>query len=295
MITYKNTDLSKYNEFIDSCRIKCYEGLGTHNHHIIPKFMGGKNNKENLIILSYEDHVKSHIILANCFNKNTDEYRKNIYAGSIVTSWMIITPEQRSYYNKLHSEAMKGHNNPRYGKPLSEEKKLHLSKCRKGTKISEETRLKISKWGKGRKKSDEMRRKLSISKTKPKILLAGVFLDQQNNKYYRVCTCGKIKVYKTLEYANGAQRSGSKCKNCMQKGNISPIKGRKIGPRKYKAKQPNRNYNGKFNANAKRIIDLRNDIVFDTVKEYRTYHKISETLYNKHIKMEYCKILGKSS
>lgn len=33
---YKNTDLTKYNDFLNSCELKCYEGIRTHNHHIIP-------------------------------------------------------------------------------------------------------------------------------------------------------------------------------------------------------------------------------------------------------------------
>lgn len=316
-----NKDITTYLKFIDSCRMKCYEGLGTHEHHILPTFMGGQDVDDNKITLSYKDHVNAHYLLAICFDKNTDEYRKNIWAANILTRWADSPVDLKKYLseiaiqrNKEHGNSFKGKkhtletkliisenrkgklvsvNNPNYGKPLSEERKKHLSLCRKGTKSSEETKMKISAYQKGRPKSIEMRRKLSIAKTKPIVVLDGVFLNEENNKYYRQCKCGKIKFYKKLTYANGAQLKNSKCKNCMQKGTISPIKGKKIGPRKYKVKQINRNYKGEFNANAKRIIDLRNNIVFNTVNEYKVHHKISGTLYNKHIRLGYCKIVGK--
>lgn len=32
-------------------------------HHIIPKCMGGKNNKENLVLLTAKEHLLAHMIL----------------------------------------------------------------------------------------------------------------------------------------------------------------------------------------------------------------------------------------
>lgn len=62
MITaqYKNIDLSKYIDFLNSCILYEHKGIGVHSHHIIPKFMGGTNDDLNLIILSYKDHQMAH-------------------------------------------------------------------------------------------------------------------------------------------------------------------------------------------------------------------------------------------
>lgn len=65
------TNLPKvYLDFIEKCKIKEYIGLFTHKHHITPKFMGGINDSDNLIVLSVEDHFLAHKLLAeNCENK----------------------------------------------------------------------------------------------------------------------------------------------------------------------------------------------------------------------------------
>lgn len=56
-----------YLDFIKECKTKDYGELFTHKHHIIPKFMGGTNESDNLIKLSVEDHFLAHKLLAeNC-------------------------------------------------------------------------------------------------------------------------------------------------------------------------------------------------------------------------------------
>lgn len=56
-----------YLNFIEECKTKEYGELFTHKHHITPKFMGGDNSTDNLIVLSVEDHFLAHKILAeNC-------------------------------------------------------------------------------------------------------------------------------------------------------------------------------------------------------------------------------------
>ena len=85
---YKNIDLSKYNEFLNSCTIIECKGVGVHEHHIIPKFMGGNNDDSNLIILNYKDHQLAHIILAECFNVDSKEYKGNIFAAQHCSKWI---------------------------------------------------------------------------------------------------------------------------------------------------------------------------------------------------------------
>jgi len=56
-----------YNEFILDRRLKeqkILQGQYTETHHIIPKCMGGNDQKENLIKLTPEDHFFAHLLLA---------------------------------------------------------------------------------------------------------------------------------------------------------------------------------------------------------------------------------------
>jgi len=79
-------NLVLYYTFIESCRNKKYEC--THKHHIIPKFMGGKKEKHNEILLGYEDHQLAHIILAKCFTEGSRNYIYNINAAAKLNAWV---------------------------------------------------------------------------------------------------------------------------------------------------------------------------------------------------------------
>jgi hypothetical protein len=78
-------NLQKYFDFIDSCKIKTPEKY--HKHHIIPKYMGGSNDKNNLINLSYEDHYIAHIVLADCFEAGSYHYNRNIWSALKLSDW----------------------------------------------------------------------------------------------------------------------------------------------------------------------------------------------------------------
>lgn len=71
---------NEYLNFIEKCRTKNYIGP-MHNHHIIPKFMGGDNSKDNLILLSVDDHLNAHLILAETIS---DEYKKNAWNSVVI-------------------------------------------------------------------------------------------------------------------------------------------------------------------------------------------------------------------
>lgn len=141
MIIYKEFNITKYISFITECSLKDYSNINTHSHHIIPKFMGGSNTAENIIILSYKDHFDAHLILAECFSENTVEYKGNIYAANHIKRWLDSPVDLKE---KL-SKAMKG----RVTTPESIEK-MKNTKIKNGTnKHSEKTKLKMSQIRKG--------------------------------------------------------------------------------------------------------------------------------------------------
>lgn len=125
IVQYKNADLTKYNDFLNSCELKCYDGMGTHKHHILPKFMGGSDDKENLIILSYEDHQMAHLILAKCFIDESAEYLINLKSAYKLNSWM--TPiDLKLILSDLARKRLSGIGNPFYGKIHSEKSKQKM-------------------------------------------------------------------------------------------------------------------------------------------------------------------------
>ncbi len=72
-------NLDKYYEFINECKKKKHIKK-THKHHIIPIFLGGTDEKSNIVKLTYEDHKQAHLLLANCFEKGSVEYNNNMNA-----------------------------------------------------------------------------------------------------------------------------------------------------------------------------------------------------------------------
>ena len=39
-------------------------------HHIIPKSLGGQNKKDNLVLLTYREHIIAHKLLIRIYNGN---------------------------------------------------------------------------------------------------------------------------------------------------------------------------------------------------------------------------------
>lgn len=138
---------NEYIKFINDCRVKVNSGEQIHRHHIIPKFMGGNDEADNLIELSVEDHFEAHRILAEnvddkyktaawsslnvlkkYWNGNYEEIRKSISNA--------LSGEANGMYGKTHSKEYieqlrkqyKGKGNPFYGKTHSAEVRTRMSK-----------------------------------------------------------------------------------------------------------------------------------------------------------------------
>lgn len=160
-----------------------------HKHHIIPKCwykMNGldiDNSEENLVLLSYEDHILVHKLAILC--------AKNEMKIKLKCALQILSRGDPQYvlkgennpmfgkhswnYGKHHSletkekisKALIGNTPGNKGKPMKEETKNKLSISRKGNKMSEETKLKISQSmknrespNKGKKLSEETKSKM---------------------------------------------------------------------------------------------------------------------------------------
>jgi hypothetical protein len=121
-----------YKKFIDECRNKKYDSdLVLHKHHIIPKNLGGTDEELNLILVSVEDHIKLHLLLADCFEENTQECVDNLRSARVLNSKSI---RDKKTLMRI-SRSYEGEKNPFHGKkhkPEVVEKLKESSRKRKG-------------------------------------------------------------------------------------------------------------------------------------------------------------------
>ena len=168
-----------YNEFIQNIldtrgRFGIPDGEYKERHHIVPKCLGGTNDRENLVDLYAREHYEAHRLLAG---ENPDN-------DKLVSAWWmmcsckrgcqkreVFSPQEyeeaRMFFAKKASERIKGEKHPMYGRHLPEETKRKMSAVRKGRpspfrglkgllspvysrKASEESRQKMSEAKKGK-------------------------------------------------------------------------------------------------------------------------------------------------
>jgi hypothetical protein len=117
-------------------------------HHILPKSLGGANDKNNLVLLTGKEHFIAHLLLSR------------MYEG---------VAKRKMYYAlwNLCSSAQKGKRFKISAKTYEEMRVIYstvLSERTKGKKLSKEHKQKISKSHKGKKKTREHINKIIATK-----------------------------------------------------------------------------------------------------------------------------------
>lgn len=198
-------ELSKYRGINKKVLTGYYE-----KHHIIPKCVGGEDKPNNYVLLTYREHIKAHYLLTKIYPENEKiayaYFRTCNSSGgskeeilnfssyelfedeliclenskrliSISTSKRFLGKKKSDDHRKKISESKLGDKNPMYGKHLSEETKIKLSKLNKGRKLSVETRRKISESQIGKKRIFSETHKRNISKS-----LTGKHISEKTKK-----------------------------------------------------------------------------------------------------------------
>lgn len=163
------------------------------SHHIVPKCLGGRDDSENLVLLTAREHFVCHHLLtkftegrnhhkmvlafvmmavgSNRHDRITSRRAAILRADSAAARSSLLkgkkrTPEQR----KRISEAMKGRPSPKKGTKLSDEQRRAMSESRKGKGPSPETVMKILESRKDYRHSEETKKKIGLAhrgKTNP--------------------------------------------------------------------------------------------------------------------------------
>ena len=177
----KNKYTNWYNNIIANALLDVNREGYLESHHIIPKSIGGTNDKSNLVKLTPKEHFICHMLLpkmtigknkskmiraawmiATMGNKNQDRIKvKSRKYCLLKESWISVSkgPKSEEHKQKLR-------------KPKTKEHKQKLSDARKGKSYgythSEETKRKIAESNKGKTgkpKTEEQKQKQSLTMT----------------------------------------------------------------------------------------------------------------------------------
>lgn len=120
-------------------------------HHIVPKCLGGTDDKENIIWLTPQEHYTAHMLLAL---ENPDNLSL-VMAWNAMSHWkhndrnIVISDDEYAILKKLRSDVVSkkqtGENNSFYGKTHSEETRKKLSISSTGRPIPQSAKDKLSK------------------------------------------------------------------------------------------------------------------------------------------------------
>ena len=132
-------------------------------HHILPRCLGGLDNKENLVNLYPEEHYLAHLLLCKIHPGN----QKLLYAAMNMTTGSMINNGKRNnkaygWLRRQYAESMSGDNNPARRNPNLQKE---AAKKRVGQKRTEETKTRMSAAQKGRLLTEDHKVKLSIAAT----------------------------------------------------------------------------------------------------------------------------------
>ena len=132
-----------------------------HKHHIIPRCWFKMNNlpvdnsKDNLVLLTPEDHAKVHKLAYLCSKKEIKcSLRFAYYMTNNIYKEMDLLGSNNPFYGKHHTDESKVLISQSCKAAFTEERRKQLSESQKGRKMSKESSIKKSLATKGVPKSE---------------------------------------------------------------------------------------------------------------------------------------------
>ena len=154
MKTDNNKYQKWYDHLIDRARNRTIEGY-VERHHIVPRSLGGTNEKSNLVDLTAREHLVAHMLLPR-FVENKAPMWNAVY--------MMMNTQGRKLTGKLYEQARIEYRGICKSRKRSPETCAKMSAALKGRKSSPETCAKMSAARKGKKRSPETCAKISAAK-----------------------------------------------------------------------------------------------------------------------------------
>lgn len=153
------------------------KGDGFNRHHIIPKCLGGNNDSDNIVLLTFKEHIVAHHLLHLIYpqskeltyaflrmiqsshsDRKENRYKTDKYGKSIPFHLSI------KELDALRNQSIQFLREKNTGKRHSEDTKKKLREAHLGKKASEETKKLLSEIRTGHTLSIESRKKLSESR-----------------------------------------------------------------------------------------------------------------------------------
>ena len=117
-------------------------------HHVVPRCMGGKDNKENLVLLSAREHFVAHQLLAKMH-----PWHCGLQLAVAAMSWGLgrrLNNRRYEWVRRRSAKVQAAVCKARFtGVPKSEAQKKKMSDSGKGRKMSAEARVKLSRARRG--------------------------------------------------------------------------------------------------------------------------------------------------
>lgn len=158
---------NRYQQFIGSLRGQSVDGYAE-VHHIVPRSLGGSNEKSNLISLTPRQHYIAHWMLWKACGGVAG---RSFFMMSNLGKYGKVNSTTYAQARKNYSEQVKKQMAKRPNRPaFTPEHREKLRQAKLGCKLSTEHRANVGKSRLGQKLSEE--HKMTISNTKKKAYLA---------------------------------------------------------------------------------------------------------------------------
>jgi len=176
-----------YNSIIKNRIENVYDGY-TENHHILPKSLGGSDDKSNLVKLNAREHFICHLLLTKIYDYHTSSGKKMVKAFMMMmckseNQKRYITSKEfkvlREKFAQIQSESQLGEGNSQYGKRWNW---IHNNKTRELKKLDLESNLPVG-WEYGNIFDLDKIELLNEQLKQEKIIKKEIMVNQLNSYY----------------------------------------------------------------------------------------------------------------